>query len=363
MVTPLPDTLRSLLDESRTDVWRYARLLEPAVAPEHRVELGEGRVPCRVLRAADLPGALVVQREDLNPNGSHKDRSLAFQVSVYAARGVRTLAISSSGNAALSAAAACRVARLDLVAFVSPATPAPKIGLIARLGATVVTSERAIGLCKELCEAAAIPNIRPSVDDLALEGYKTLAFELVERALPCDSVFCYTTSGSTLTGMARGFEALRGLGWAERQPALHAAQAGAIASIAEAFGRGPVSQTAERSIIRDLGTRRTRRKGELVRAIRASAGSAWHVDDEAILLAREWLLDRGVHAGLESACATACALAAWRSGVVERPLVLLTGHYGHEAGVDAPSGSRTLGAESLAELLPALRERGFEGIP
>jgi threonine synthase len=344
------------LERSRTDTWRYAALLGVDVPPERRVVMGEGWVPRRTLQGDGVLTSLVVQREDLNPNGSHKDRSLVVQVSAWAARGTRVMAISSSGNAAVAAAASARVAGVLLVAFVSPLTPPAKIAQITRWGALAVVSERAIGLCSELC-ADGVPNLRPSVDDLALLGYEALAFELAERGSDFDAVLCYTTSGSTLCGIARGFTRLRALGHGGPLPSLHAAQAGTIADIAAAFGHGPGVATAGRSLLRDLGVRRTRRKGELVRAIRASGGSAWHVGDEEVLRAREWLLDRGVAAGLESACTVACTFAAAREGAIRRPLVIVSGHYGHEAGEEAPNPQNLVRTDALDDVRAAIRTR------
>lgn len=341
----------SWIDDDGVGVWRYASRLGVDVPPGHRVHLGEGRTPVR--RIPLDGGTLTVLREDLEPNGSHKDRSLVVQVSAWAARGARTLVLSSSGNAAIAAAAACRVARVRLIALVSPLTPPTKIAVIARWGAAVVRSPRAPALCRELALALGAPDIRPSVDDLALAGYRTISFELAERAVACDAVFVYTTSGSTLCGMAQGQQALREAGVSGPLPSLHAAQAGAIARVAQAFGHHPPDRTPERSIVGDLGAKHSRRHGDTVRAVRASGGAGWHASDEAIFAAREWLLDRGINAGLESACSVACALAAARAGAVNSPLVVLSGHYGHEAA--EPTPSNVIDADTADEVVAALQ--------
>lgn len=344
-----PSSAWSWVDADAPGVWRYAARVGVEVPGPHRLHLGEGGTPLRT-----LSDAVLALREDLSPNGSHKDRSLVVQVSAWAARGARTLVLSSSGNAAIAAAAACRVAGLRLVALVSPLTPPAKVAAIARWGAAIVRSDRAPGLCRELSLALGAPDIRPSVDDLALAGYRTLTFELAERQVPCDAVFVYSTSGSTLCGMAEGQRALRDAGFEGVLPTLHAAQAGGGARLAAAFGYTPPAAPQNRSVVRDLGAKHSRRHGDTVRAIRGSGGAAWHATDGAILAAREWLLDRGVHAGLESACAVACALRAIDAGAVRHPLVLLSGHYGHEDS-EAPE---VIAADTVAEALPALGRAG-----
>lgn len=343
------------VEPSGAGVWRYAALLGVDVPQAHRIALGEGGTP--VHRVQIAARALWLLRDDLGPNGSHKDRSLAVQVAAHTARGARVLVLSSSGNAAISAAAACRVAGLRLVALVSPLTPAAKVAAIARWGATVVRSPRAPALCREVAEALGVPDIRPSVDDLALAGYRTLTYELAEHGGGWDGVFVYTTSGSTICGMADGQAALRALAPQVLLPSLHAAQAGATARIARVFGRTPPADAPERSVVRDLGARHSRRHGDVVRALRGSGGSAWHATDAQILAARELLLDRGVHVGLETSCAVACALLALDAGAVRRPLVVASGHYGHDSDADG-ADAIDLPDDSLDACLAALRARG-----
>lgn len=357
MSTTQPTALLPDLDSASPGVWRYASLLGVDVPHARRVALGEGFTPLQ--RVTVGPGrALWLLRDDLGPNGSHKDRSLAVQVSAHAARGARTLVLSSSGNAAISAAAACRVAGLRLVALVSPLTPAGKVAVIARWGATVIRTPRAPALCRELSEALGAPDARPSVDDLALHGYRTLAYELEERHRGWDAVFVYATSGSTICGMAAGHAVLGARGVDAASPPLHAAQAGATARLARAFGHEPPESTPERSIVRDLGARHSRRHGDVVRALRASGGSAWHATDAQILAARELLLDQGVHVGLETACSVACALLAMDAGATQLPVIVASGHYGHEASEDDVG---VIAVDTLDAALVALRGLGVEG--
>lgn len=345
---------QGVLDASTQGVWRYASLYSLDVRAEHRVDLGDGLAPVRKV-IWDDGEALELWREDLNPNGSHKDRSLAVQVSAYRQDGQRQLVISSSGNAAIAAAAACRVAGLRLWVFVSPSTPANKLSAIRRYGAMIIQSARAMGLANEWSRHLEAPNLRPSIDDRALEGYRALAFRFVESGCRADSVFCYTTSGSTLVGMAGGFEVLRGrLGWGDAGPQLHAAQAGLSCAVARAFGDRPEEGAAQRSIIGDLGAKRGRRFGPLVRALKASGGRGWAVSDAEILAAHSGLLDRGVHCGLESAAAVAAALRAVRAGAVRAPAVLLTGHYGHELDGRLPGESDPLTADDIDAVREAL---------
>ena len=317
---------RKNIDEREGGVWRFRPFFSLPDFEGTPLSLGDQTPNYVEVSVEGTPfTSLICQREDLNTHGSHKDRSLSVQVNAYRHESVKALCISSSGNAAIAAAAACAGADIPLFAFMSPDTSPGKIAAVCQRGAHVILSERAIGLSKELSSNLGIPNLRPSVDDRALEGYKALAFYLAEtgRWKDVDSLFCYTTSGSTLCGIWRGFQWLAEQGWEGKAPALHAAQAGAITGIAERFGEKPAQ--AGRSVIGDLGTRRTRRLGELVRSIRASGGHGWAVSDSEILESKEWLGSHGLSVCLESACAMAACFRAGKAGKVQRPLVLLTG--------------------------------------
>ena len=313
------------IDNSLHGVWRYWRFFGAQVPASKRIELGEIAPPVHVLGDCAPLDSLLMQREDLNPNGSHKDRSLMVQVSVYGSQGASSLCISSSGNAAISAAAACQSAGIRLFAFISPRTPPSKRACIAQHGSILIESDRAISLCREFGQTYGIPNLRPSTNDLALEGYKSIAFGWAEEPPMADSIFCYTSSGSTLCGIHRGFEALKARQWNGSVPALHAAQAGRITSVAKAFGETAVAGVESRSVIGDLGPRRPRRQGELVRAIRASGGHAWALSDGAIWNALDYGKEHGILLCPESACAIAAAMEAGRRGLVKSPLVLVTG--------------------------------------
>lgn len=355
------DFLSSLLDTATDSVWRYRRLFSPELVAVPPLNLGDSTP---IIHRARFCGVeVLLWREDLCPNGSHKDRSLAVQIAAYRQRGAKTVCLSSSGNAAIAAAAACRVAGIRLVAFVSNKMAVGKLMPLSRYGAHVVQSERAMSLCNEFCSAFAIPNLRPSVDDLALEGYKTLAFRAVELRLNADALVSYTTSGSTLLGIFRGYDTLRNLGWAGRMPALVAAQAGVGAAFAEAFGHEPAPDE-HRSVIGDLGAKRSRRHGDVVRALRASGGGALWVADSAILAAREWLLDQGMNTSLESACAMAAAMRWIECGRSCSPVVLLTGHYGHDVSAEwIPPQKNTWIANKLSDLPQNFAEMTGMGSP
>jgi len=71
-----------------------------------------------------------LKREDSNPTGSIKDRSLSPQIDHLIAANFHSAVISSTGNAAISAQYYCAINRLPLTVFVSPKIHPAKLKLI-----------------------------------------------------------------------------------------------------------------------------------------------------------------------------------------------------------------------------------------
>src|SRR3989338_2581237 len=94
-------------------IWYFHRRL-PEVTPGNRLSLGEGKTPLVCING------IAFKCEYKNPTGSVKDRGLSFQISKLWEQKGKQAVISSSGNAAISAAAYCRLAGIKLTVFVSP---------------------------------------------------------------------------------------------------------------------------------------------------------------------------------------------------------------------------------------------------
>ena len=83
-------------------IWKDPQLAKYNVLPSIQLTLGEGGTP--LFEAFFDNYRVWLKNEMLNPNNSFKDRSLAYQISYYVSNGTRKFVISSSGNAAISAA-------------------------------------------------------------------------------------------------------------------------------------------------------------------------------------------------------------------------------------------------------------------
>jgi len=316
------------VDNTPHGIWRYAALYSPHVPAAARLTLGEGGTP-----AVEVPGLaaayglarLVLKREDVNPTGSHKARGVAFQVSALrAARpDLAWLTISSSGNAALAAAAYARGAGVSLAAFVAPATPMATVARLVALGAWVFVAPNALSVAQALAERRGIPNLRPSTDPLAVEGFQSIGWELAETVAPVDALFTFVSSGTSLVGIARAFACAERVTPRPWRPALHAVQGTGAQSIAGEFDARRLPEA--RSRLGDRGARKTRRVGEAKRWIRATGGSGWVIADAEADAAAAQLAAYGVASSLESGAALAAAGRAAAAGRVESAIVVITG--------------------------------------
>lgn len=337
-------------------IWRWAAAFRETVAAAHRLTLGEGATPLvslpELARAIGV-ARLWVKRDDLSAGGSHKSRSLAYRVSVARARGEHTLLLSSSGNAAVAASLYCAAAGVRLLAFVSPDTSPVKLAALRRRGTLVVRTDRPRNLARYAGRVFGIPNLTPSLDDLSIEGFKTIGFELHEEVPHATDLFTFVTSGSSFIGAAR---AVAELAWGLR---MHAVQAGAAGRLAGArdprFAHADLPRSALAGL---LGIDESPRAEEACACMNASGGRGWVQTDDEIAQAHGWLSDAGIDTSAEGAACVAAVARARREGVLDassQPVVLLTGHGSQWRG--PVSGDEAVDMPSYLALRAHLVER------
>jgi threonine synthase len=238
---------------------------------------------------------LLVKREDLNPSGSHKDRAIWHMFDSYIERGTKYFVISSSGNAAISAAYYCvqkPVLKLDI--FISPRMPEAKKKRLDEIvsnnsNISVHVSQTAKSEAIKFAKGNHYQLIRTSTDDIALEGYKNLASELVDDITQLKlgqsefNIFMPTSSGTTLVGLSdlRHSNILENVGMSFR---LHAVQTTKCHIIARAFDDD--FQPSDSSLASAIVDTVAHRKEEVVKLIRDTGGSGWVISDEALNTAR-----------------------------------------------------------------------------
>lgn len=312
-------------------LWRYAAWLP--FEPRDAVSLGEGLTPIVAAEkmAARLGvGRLLLKDESRNPTGSHKDRFSTLAVTAARLVGAPLVASASSGNAGASLAAYAARAGLACVVATFAGASGPLLGQIRKLGARVVPFARKADRWRFLAQGAqeqgwfvTSPFRAPVVGShpLGLEGYKTLAWEIVEQLhgeVPdwCVLPVCY---GDALAGLWWGFQALHDRGRIDRLPRLVAAEA--HGSLAEALAKGsalpPEVDAACESLAVSIGA--TRSSFQALQALRASRGLARPVGNAGLIALQEELAAReGVFVELASVTPLAAIAALSRDGVIRK---------------------------------------------
>lgn len=209
-------------------IWQFAFALPP-VPPEYRVSLGEGDTPLIPLR--ETATRIQVKCEAVNPTQSYKDRFSAVNISIARWWGAAGVALISTGNAGLAAAAYGAAAGLPVRVFCSPTTPAFIMRGIRDFGAELHIGhpdEQRSGLEASISEGY-LPGSRSvpfsSVTPFGAEGYATIAYEIVaELGDAPRSVIAPVGGGDGIYGIGRGFRQLIDSGLTSRMPALYGAR-------------------------------------------------------------------------------------------------------------------------------------------
>jgi len=172
-------------------------------------------------------GPLFLKREDLNPSGSVKDRALKAQIAHLQKKGFTAATISSTGNAAISAAHFCQKAKIDLEIFLSPKVKPAKLKLIKTLGFPVQLSPTPIKNAFRSAKEKKAYFLRQSTDPIAWQGYQTLGEEILSFPLPISAIFFPVGSGTTLYGTWLAFKKhKKNIPLIAVQPSAHAPIAG-----------------------------------------------------------------------------------------------------------------------------------------
>lgn len=199
-----------------SNLWRYAPVL-PVRQAESIVSLGEGMTP--LVRMPKLGPELGLERlwikqEGVNPTGSWKARRMACAVSMARELGFERLAIASPGNGAAALAAYAAAAGLKATVRLAGTSPDAIRRECEFYGATVVEEATDPGPDGKAASPAA-RDVGPWQEPYALEGAKTLAYELAEQFhwnAP-DAILCPCGSGLAMAGLSKAFEELEALEW------------------------------------------------------------------------------------------------------------------------------------------------------
>ncbi|WID99740.1 threonine synthase (plasmid) [Bosea vestrisii] len=310
-------------------LWRYAAML-PLDASE-AVSLGEGLTPL-----VPIPGIgarlglaqLYLKDETRNPTWSHKDRFSTVAVSVARSLGARVVATSSSGNAGASLAAYAARAGLTAIVVTFAESAGTMIDQAQKYGAIIVPMRHKADRWQVLAEGmdrdrwfVTSPFRSPVVGShpIGIEGYKTLAWELVEQLdgrVPdwCAVPVCY---GDALSGLWQGFRQLHASGIITRLPRLIAAEVHGSLATALAQGSEQVSDVGASFATLAISLGASRSAYQALAALRESGGLAVPIGNEGLLeLQQDLASSEGIFAELSSVISLAAISALRRNGTI-----------------------------------------------
>ncbi len=193
-----------LAKNDRFDLWRYQEFLgeldSAFLVSDQRSSF------TRLEKKADN---LWIKHEDEHPIGSHKGRSVAYQLSILRSRNVKKVVLSSSGNAAIALMKLNQF--FPSFVFVSPQIDAAKgyqLALLHSEYTKIVSTPFPRNFAQYLVKKEEYWDLRPSQSDDAITGLMTLGFELAEQIADLSdqySIYAVTTSGANILGMYKAF--------------------------------------------------------------------------------------------------------------------------------------------------------------
>lgn len=290
--------------------------LEVDNPPEVARVMGEGGTPL-----VRLEPWLEAKLEYLNPSGSFKDRGAAYSIAIARDLGFRCVAVDSSGNTGIAAAAYAAYLGLEARVYVPKSAAPGKKALIRALGAMLVEAPsrseaaRLAAGTSERCFHIAHPT-----NPLFIEGVKSLGRELAPHAEGAD-ILVPTSSGTLLLGIHRGLSEAGVSGY--RLIAVQSPRAYSLEGLVKELARigGPQGEMLDALVMASPP-----RLGQIVDAISETGGGVVVAGDEAAV---EGLLKahrRGLLAEPSSAAALQAAQHLYESGLLrDRAIVVLTG--------------------------------------
>lgn len=299
-------------DASQPGIWQFSSYLSP-LENGFKLSLSEGSTQEKIVEED-----LILKREDENPTGSWKDRGMAFLISKSLAAGEKDLVLSSSGNAAISSAAYCQLAKINLFVFVSPMINKGKLGELGKLGIKTFISNRPVSDAVKYAREKGITNLRPSENEFGPEGYQTIAFELALNQGLVEDIFLPVSSGVGLVGIGEGFKKI-GL-----SPRIHVCQSSAVCPMASVFDNDYIEE--KESLAEALVAKYTPLKNKVVEWVKNSGGSGWIIGNQEIIEAQKFLKEKGIETSAEGALALAAIFKARKKGrQMGKTVCVLTG--------------------------------------
>jgi threonine synthase len=294
--------------------WRYRSVL-PRVSKT--VSLGEGGTPLQ--KAERLAESLhfknlYLKDETRNPTNSFKDRSASLIISDAKSRGYDSVVCATNGNHGASISAYSARVDINCNLVVPSVVDMGKLAQMMMYDAKIVQKgdnvEEAIAMARKLEAEMGWYQATTELNPLAIEGLKTISYEIVEQEGVPDWVIVAMGSGATLHAIWKGFIEMEMLGIIDRKPALIGVQAVGCAPISRAYSEGssiPVNVEGGDTKASAIRVKEPLYGKLALDALRDSNGFAVSVSDEEMIEAgREIAGKEGIFAEPASSAPIAC---------------------------------------------------------
>ena len=319
-------TKEKLAKRENRSMWRYRELL-PVEETTPDTPLRVGWSPLyEEPKLAEMLGIkkLWVKDDGQNPTASLKDRASAMAVAKAYEAGARTIACSSTGNAA--------AAGFKTYIFVPERAPKGKVAQLMIFGANVISVkgnyEETFKMSAEAIAKYGWYNRNAAINPYLSEGKKTVALEIAEQLnweMP-DYLAISVGDGCTIAGVWKGFKDLYAIGFIDKLPRLISAQSYGCYPINRAIQDNAEWYPMEENTIADsISVGVPRNADKALAAIRESNGIAVCVTDEEILAAQR-LLGRtcGVFGEPAGVTGAAALKKACEQGLIEKDATVVS---------------------------------------
>jgi threonine synthase len=352
----------------------YRRFL-PAINESDLLDLGQGATPLirsRWIGPHHGLNNLFFKMESLNPTGSYKDRFASLAVALAKKRGARSCIATSSGNtgAALSAFTAAIGMRCSI--FVNERAPVGKLRQMAAYGAQVYqVAQFGINLAESALTMDALRTIAKS-DGLdlfisayaecpvAMEGIKTMAYELHQQAPGIDDVFVPVGGGGLFVAIARGYADLATE--KNQTPRLHIVQPRLNDTVVTQLNTGKSEARAVNTTttISGLAVPNVLDATTALGHAHRSGGSGFLIEDEEAFAVQRLMVEReGLLVEPAAAVSVAGAITAARSGKLAPDgtvVAVVTGHgFKDPSSIEAIAAGTPVKTIDRAGILDAVR--------
>ena len=313
---------------------------------------------------------LYIKDDGLNPSGSSKDRASGVAVLKAIEKGAKTIACSSTGNAASSCA--CQAARMGLnaVIFVPKRAPIGKVTQISLYGATLISVDGdykdAFNLSKQAIAKYGWYNRNAAINPFMIEGKKTVSMEIAEQLdfKVTDWVAVSVGDGCTIGGVYKGFMEFFKLGLIDRIPKILGVQStGCEPFVIASKTNEPLKECEENTIADSIAVGIPRNPIKALNAVKLSNGAWISVSDEDIIKAMALLGKKeGIFGEPAGVAAIAGIKEALKQGIIkpdETVTMIVTGN-----GLKDPKNAQKainppkLMKPNLNELDKFLKEKG-----